>query len=116
MRLQLLIGVPPLCGCQLGHDRSALRQRAWRGPDLLHANSRLPNGGRLMTCSRSFSTYSARTYGAAGVRMPKCKACYFLSRFHTLTVRPLPSSAVKSVGRSIPGAVVQNFSLSPSSS
>src|SRR5688572_19649544 len=53
-----------------------------------------------------------------------CRGCiegplvtrYFFSRFQTLAVRSLPSLAVKSVGRSLPGAAKQNLTVSPSSS
>src|SRR5205823_3626182 len=43
-------------------------------------------------------------------------AGYFALRFQMLSVRPLPSLVVKSVGRSWPGEAKQNLTVSPVSS
>jgi hypothetical protein len=46
----------------------------------------------------------------------RAAAGYFMIRFQTLSVRPLPAFDVKSAGRSLPGAAKQNFTVSPSHS
>ena len=99
-------------------DRRELgREASWAGADLIPPASEQMTG-RPRIALRS---WSARLYGrprsVTSTRRPDLlAAAQGFSRFRTSMMRPLSGLLTNSVGRGLPGADMQIFWLSPSSS